>query len=455
MEIPRSLMTELEQQNIILFVGADFPQSLTGVPSRQELAKIMAEEKGVKSYHSLAEIAGYGQSSDNRYQFTKLIINHYTSSDLRPQPIHAHIAELIKKFRIETIISLSYDELLRQAFNDKGGCTFVVESQARRFFGKNKPQLINLLGTAQRPDTLSVIANDFQWPEEKQLIFDLVKAEFYAHSVLFLGHRLSERADLDFLLKFDNPGDKFHQPNFAILEDVTTMENDRWKQFQANVIEIAPMDFLEILSPSEKVLKPVNIQENPGVRVPIQQAEDETIDGAEDSPSKDKFIQVVEKELEKDMYWQEPGLDRPENGKNLARAYFTQQVYRTKQVRNSLDSHWEKIGAMNLLSHYFFDETNDILNQAQQQCEGICQLLVSAFEKVSNINLFESANDVILKARKTRNSLVQYQLESGNDESKLIHLETDLFSLRISLENLEKKLVEISNLTTRPATSFN
>ena len=97
MEMPRSLLTELEQQNIVLFIGADLPKSLTGVPSRQELAKIMAEEKGIKTYRSLTvtDVAGYGETSQNRYQITNSIRRSYNSSALQPRPIHIQIVEFV------------------------------------------------------------------------------------------------------------------------------------------------------------------------------------------------------------------------------------------------------------------------------------------------------------------------------------------------------------------------
>lgn len=249
MEIPRSLMTELEQQNIVLFVGADFPQSLTGVPSRQELAKLIAEEKGMKTYGSLAEVIAYGESSQNLYRITSLIRRNYYSANLQPQPVHLQIVEFVKKFKIETVISLSFDELLHQAFNQVGGCDFIVEEVDRRFRSKNRPQLINLFGAVQRPHTLSLLAEDFQWLEEKRGLFELVESKFYDHSILFLGHHLFERADLDFLLKFDNPGDKFHQPNFAVLDDYSDIEKDRWRQIRAEIIQTSPVEFLEKLAP--------------------------------------------------------------------------------------------------------------------------------------------------------------------------------------------------------------
>lgn len=280
MEIPRSLMTELEQQNIVLVVGADLPKSLTGVPSRQELKNITSEV------------------TQNRYQQTRLIMDYYATTGLRPRPIHARIGELIKRFNIGTIISFSYDELLHQVLENSEGCNFIVQNEDRRFFGKNKPRLINLFGTAHRSKSLSIFAEDFQWAEEKQLIFDLVKHEFYNHSVLFLGHRLSDRADLDFLLRFDNPGDKYHQPNFTVLDELSDEEKDRWQRLETEIIQFSPMQFLEEIAPSQVRTSTTKKRRQPSKQKQIKYSQAET-DGKElISPTESDEIQHLDNQTE-------------------------------------------------------------------------------------------------------------------------------------------------------------
>jgi hypothetical protein len=186
----------LTRRTLALFIGADLPREVTGLPSRADLARELARRKGLDESLSLAEVAQRVSQVGNRWEFTDFVRNALDTTGKSPQPFHRRIVELVKTHQIETLITTAYDNLLELAFQEAGvGINRVVRGNDVSFIHPDRPTLIKLYGDAQQPDTLVVTDRDHSdllRDREKEPLVDEVRRAFRRNTVLFLGYNLSD-----------------------------------------------------------------------------------------------------------------------------------------------------------------------------------------------------------------------------------------------------------------------
>ena len=162
----QQILEQLGRGRLALFVGADLPRAVTGLPSRAELARELAARKGgalarVDESLSLAEVAQRVSRAGKRWEFTAFIRDALDTTGRSPQSFHRRIVDLVKTHRIETIITTAYDNMLELAFQEAGvGINRVVRGGDVSFVNPGRPTLIKLYGDAQQPDTLVVTDRD-------------------------------------------------------------------------------------------------------------------------------------------------------------------------------------------------------------------------------------------------------------------------------------------------------
>jgi hypothetical protein len=103
------LSEALARRSLTLFVGADLPQSVTGMPSRAELAAGLARRHGLDDTLPLAEVAQRVSQANNRWEFTEFICNALDLSGQLPQIFQQSIVSLVSQHKIETIITTGHD----------------------------------------------------------------------------------------------------------------------------------------------------------------------------------------------------------------------------------------------------------------------------------------------------------------------------------------------------------
>ena len=92
------LSEALARRSLTLFVGADLPQSVTGMPSRAELAAGLARRHGLDDTLPLAEVAQRVSQANNRWEFTEFICNALDLSGQLPQIFQQSIVSLDVRF---------------------------------------------------------------------------------------------------------------------------------------------------------------------------------------------------------------------------------------------------------------------------------------------------------------------------------------------------------------------
>jgi len=210
-QVPQ-IVDALKKETLVLFIGADLPQVVTGLPSRSDLALEMARRYGVTQSTSLAEVAARVGRSGSRYEFTDFIRSQLNPAELEPQPFHKRITDLVQNNNIKVIITTAYDDLLEVAFRDaRLRYDRVVFGSDLAFIRPSRPTLIKLYGDIDQPDSLVVTDQDHSnllRDQNRETVIDEVRRSFRNNTLLFLGYNLG---DPDFRFLFD----EFAQNRFA------------------------------------------------------------------------------------------------------------------------------------------------------------------------------------------------------------------------------------------------
>lgn len=191
-----SLKRARDRRMLALFIGADLPGEVTGVPSRAELARNLAHHYRLDEHLPLSELAELVGQGRNRFEFTQFLIDAFPSGQ-QPAPFYRNIAALVKGYQLETIITTCYDDSLRQAFYQANlRYTSVGREGDERYITPEVPTLIELYGNLQQKDTLVITASDHaSLLRNKRALIDEVRSAFRRNTVLILGYNL---ADPDF-----------------------------------------------------------------------------------------------------------------------------------------------------------------------------------------------------------------------------------------------------------------
>src|SRR5215218_8917585 len=115
MDSPHELAEYMTHSHLALFLGADLPTALTGLPSRADLAAGLAQRHQLPAGLSLAATAQRVMQNGNRFIFTDYLIRQL---DTLGKPLRIH--QLIARFAVPLIITTAYDNLLELAFAQAG-----------------------------------------------------------------------------------------------------------------------------------------------------------------------------------------------------------------------------------------------------------------------------------------------------------------------------------------------
>jgi hypothetical protein len=242
---------QLNRHRLILFIGADFDEKLTGIPNRQTLADQLAVQEDILQGDPLETIAQQVMSHGNRWIFTDFLQDSLETVGKSPRLIHDSIASLVNDHGIELIITTAYDDLLEQSFKLAGsGINVVVEEENLKFIRHDRPTLIKLYGDINQVTSLTVTEQDqnaLLRGREKLELTDEIAREFRRNSVLFLGHDPTNRFVQAW---FDEiAGDKFQIKSYIVWPNLSQREID---SLQSNrgliVIDLDPVRLLQSIS---------------------------------------------------------------------------------------------------------------------------------------------------------------------------------------------------------------
>lgn len=243
------LTEALQRRTLALFLGADLPCEVTGLPSRADLARELALRHGLDETLSLAEVAQRVARGGERFSFTGFLRNELDTTGKTPQPLHRNLVELVTAHRIEALITTTYDNLLELAFQQAGaGLNRIVQDSDVHFVNPDRPTLIKLYGDAQQPNTLLVTEDDHYdlWRDrDKEEVLHLVRTVLSRNTVLFLGYNL---ADPDFHLLWRevlHRTGRFARIAYAIWPDLPETEARMWRDRRIEILDADPLGILD------------------------------------------------------------------------------------------------------------------------------------------------------------------------------------------------------------------
>ncbi len=237
------LQEALERHSLVLFIGADLPRQVTGLPARADLARLLARRKGLDETLSLADLAQRVSQAGNRFEFIDFLRHELDTLGRSPQPFHQQVAALVKAHQVETLITTAYDNLLELAFQQAGvGINRVVRGSDINFINPDRPTLIKLYGDVLQPDTLVVTDQDHTnllRDRDKEPLLEEVKRAFRRNTVLFLGYNL---ADIDFRFLFDQIAEsRFARTAYALWPGLPEADVQMWRDRGIAILEVDPL----------------------------------------------------------------------------------------------------------------------------------------------------------------------------------------------------------------------
>lgn len=246
------LRRALAQRRLCLFIGADLPADLTGVPSRQTLANGLADSAQIEPGLSWAETAELVMGGNRRYEFTMYLRQQLGAVDKTVLPFHKSIVGLVGENELETIFTTAYDGGLERAFHAEGlSLNTVVANDDLRVTLPDLPTLIKLYGDWRQPASLIVTRQDENqflrernW-EKQDLVTELRRA-FRRQTMLFVGVDISQTAVVAF---FDEiAGSQFQRPAFALWPGLSTRATTAWQSNRGlTVLDVTVVPFLQSL----------------------------------------------------------------------------------------------------------------------------------------------------------------------------------------------------------------
>ncbi len=250
------LVEALQRRSLVLFIGADLPSEVTGLPSRADLAAGLARRKGLAGSLSLAEASQRVSQAGNRFEFTDFLRTALDTTGKSPRPFHQAVVALLKSGRLEMVITTAYDSLLEQACQQAGlALNRLIRGGDVRFASPDRPTLLKLYGDTQQPDTLVVTDRDHSEllaSREREELIDEVKRAFRRSTVLFLGYDL---ADPDFRFLFDQVAEsRFARTAYAVWPGLPPVDTEMWRDRGIVILPAEPVNVLLAISDQPSVI---------------------------------------------------------------------------------------------------------------------------------------------------------------------------------------------------------
>ncbi len=243
----QDLYDKLARGQLALFLGADLPRAVTGLPARAELAQGLAARHGLGAGLSWAQAAQRAA----RGGFVNDLIRYLGDELEPPRRRPARLHELIVRLGAPVVLTTAYDDLLKLAY-EKAGVAFnhVVDDADVPFIQAGRPTLLRLYGALSRRGSL-VLTEDDQYgllrDRRKEALLGEVRGVLAKHTILFLGYDLAD-PDFHFLWRevLERAG-KFALGAYAVWPGLPEGERRVWEERRVRVIDAEPLAVLEAL----------------------------------------------------------------------------------------------------------------------------------------------------------------------------------------------------------------
>jgi hypothetical protein len=236
----------LRTGRLILFIGADLSELLTGLPSRADLARGLAHRYTLAESSSLADVA-QRVARGSRAAFTDYLNEQIKVQHHQPRRFY----QLLTRLPAPVMITVAYDGLLQTAFEQAGiPINRVIRDVDLPFVQPGRPMLIKLYGDIQQPDTLVVTEDDHYrlWHDpSRAAVLNRVRDVLNSAAMLLIGYDLSDPDFKQLWTKIREEMGRFVVGAYAIWQHMPNDEREVWEGRHIKIIDAEPLAFLERL----------------------------------------------------------------------------------------------------------------------------------------------------------------------------------------------------------------
>lgn len=246
-EILRELLARKE---VVIFLGPDLPENLTGVPGWPELAERLAE-RGRFSAADWSTVAARYEQAVGRRDLIEWLDGQISGRTAGP------IYPVLAALPVSKYIAATYDELLQTSLKTAGPertPNIVVGEADLNFVKAGRPTVIKFLGEVSpgRLDTLLLTAGDIQnLPRQRaKILAQEVHPAMTGQTLLILGQNVN--SELFRTLYYQGQDNALKRRAYAIWSGLEDWEKTAWNDAGLTIIEADPLEFATALSDSVK-----------------------------------------------------------------------------------------------------------------------------------------------------------------------------------------------------------
>lgn len=242
------LSEALRRRTLALFLGADLPRTVTGVPSRADVVRALAKRYGFSPHLPLADCIEQAIAVDGRSTVLHRLRSLLYTSNVSLHLYHIRLASFIQKHYVEMVITTAYDTMLERALQQSNTVFVrVVRGRDVPFIRPSRPSVIKLYGEAHQPETLVVTRDDRQAlfnDDTKTTFLTEVRRTLQRSTTLFIGYNLNQAEDFPFLFN-DIAQMTFERTAYMICPSMAGSDLQPWREKNISVLNTDPFGILD------------------------------------------------------------------------------------------------------------------------------------------------------------------------------------------------------------------
>lgn len=241
----RLLLDEARRGGLTLWLGADLPAMLTGLPSRQDLAR------GLAAYLGLAESQNLFSVARQAGHLHFLDVIRYVGEQLNTVGRSSQTIELLcAGLPIDRLITTCYDDRLEKAFQASGRKLHTLVSEVDvSLYRPNQTTLLKLYGDLRQPDSLIITTDHLLGlSRQKPSLIALVQQAMHG-TLLLLGQDLHSPDFLQLWGELQQRLGRFAPVAYAAISNpITAADQQLWREHKIELLDHSALQILQTLA---------------------------------------------------------------------------------------------------------------------------------------------------------------------------------------------------------------
>lgn len=238
----KRLVELLQRKEVVVYLGPDLPQSLTGVPGWPTLAARLSGQSGQTWPDAAAQfVRRYGKQ-----ELVDWLEEQFRGRE--PGPIHWALAAL----PVDKFIAATYDDLLQKSIESTAADpNSVVTAEDLNFVRGGRQTVVKLLGEVSpgRRGSLLLTDNEIRGltTYRRALLEQEVRPTLTRSNLLILGQDLHTDFFQDLYFGSLPQSGQLRRRAFAVWSGLEDWEKESWKEGNLTVVEADPLELIDRL----------------------------------------------------------------------------------------------------------------------------------------------------------------------------------------------------------------